>query len=229
MHIYAISDLHLSGFKPKPMNIFGENWEDHWKKIKADWHERVSGEDLVLIPGDISWAMKLSEAKQDLDEICEMPGKKLLLRGNHDYWWSSISRLREILYNDTFVLQNDAFEFEDVSIAGTRGWICPNEREFRPEDEKIYLREVERLRLSLIKVRPREDKDIIVMMHFPPFNENREDNGFTELFEKFGVPKVLYGHLHDASAQNSFNGIHNGIEYQNVSCDFLDFKLLKVR
>ena len=228
MDVYAISDLHLSGFSPKPMDVFGDNWKDHWTKIRVDWHKRVHENDLVLIPGDISWAMRLSEALIDLKQIEELPGSKVILKGNHDYWWSSLSRLTSELKDNTYVLQNNAFEFEDISVAGTRGWTCPSDREFKAEDERIYLREVERLKLSLEKVKPREDKKIIVMMHYPPFNEKRDSTGFTELFEKFGVDTVLYGHLHDASAFMSFNGIHNGVLYQNVSCDFLDFKLKKI-
>ncbi len=228
MQVYAISDLHLSGFKPKPMDIFGENWKDHWTKIRVDWHKRVREEDLVLIPGDISWAMRLSEAMIDLKQIEELPGSKIILKGNHDYWWSSLSRLISELKPNTYVLQNNAFDFEELSVAGTRGWTCPSDREFKPEDEKIYLREVERLKLSLEKVKPREDKKIIAMMHYPPFNEKREPTGFTELFERYGVETVIYGHLHDASASQSFNGVHNGILYQNVSCDFLNFKLKEI-
>ena len=228
MQVYAISDLHLSGFKPKPMDIFGENWKDHWMKIRVDWHKCVREEDLVLIPGDISWAMRLSEAMIDLKQIEELPGSKIILKGNHDYWWSSLSRLISELKPNTYVLQNNAFDFKELSVAGTRGWTCPSDREFKPEDKKIYLREVERLKLSLEKVKPREDKKIIAMMHYPPFNEKREPTGFTELFEKYGVDTVIYGHLHDASAYQSFNGVHNGILYQNVSCDFLNFKLKEI-
>ncbi len=228
MDVYAISDLHLSGYQPKPMDVFGENWRDHWAKIRADWYKRVHESDLVLIPGDISWAMRLSEALVDLKQIEEMPGTKIILKGNHDYWWSSLTRLTSELNETMLVLQNNAFDFEDVSIAGTRGWTCPSSKEFKAEDEKIYLREVERLRLSLERIKPREDRKIIAMMHYPPFNEKREPTGFTDLFEKFGVDTVLYGHLHDASAGMSFNGVHNGIVYQNVSCDFLEFKLKKV-
>jgi len=228
MQVYAISDLHLSGYQPKPMDIFGENWKDHWTKIRADWYKHVHEEDLVLIPGDISWAMRLSEALIDLKQIEELPGTKILLKGNHDYWWSSVSRIRSELNDSMILLQNEAFEFDHISVAGTRGWTCPSDREFKPEDEKIYRREVERLKLSLSRVKPREDKRIIVMMHYPPFNEKREQTGFTELMEKYGVDTVLYGHLHDASAYQSFNGVHNGILYQNVSCDFLDFKLKKI-
>ena len=197
--------------------------------MAEDWKEKVSNDDVVLIPGDISWAMKLSEATQDLNDICDMPGIKILLKGNHDYWWSSISRVREILFNNTYVLQNDAMEFEDIFIAGTRGWICPHEREFKAEDEKIYLREVERLKLSLLKIDKSTNKEIIVMMHFPPFNEDKEESGFTDLFKEFNVKKVIYGHLHDASAAKSFNGVISSVEYKNVSCDYLDFKLYQVK
>ncbi len=228
MNVYAISDLHLSGAQPKPMNIFGDNWDDHWDKIMEDWREKVEPEDVVLIPGDISWAMRMEEAKIDTDEICEMPGKKIMLRGNHDYWWSSISRVRAILYNETYVIQNDSLNFGDVWFAGTRGWVCPNEKEFLPDDEKIYLREVGRLKISLESMKRTDDDCVVVMMHYPPFNEMKEPNGFTELLETFGIKTVIYGHLHDIAAMRSFNGELNGITYHNVSCDYLDFKLKRI-
>ena len=229
MKIFAISDLHLSGAQPKPMDIFGKNWGNHWEKIKDDWHSKVSNDDLVLIPGDISWAMHAKDARLDTDEICEMPGSKIMLRGNHDYWWGSVSKVREMLFNNTYVIQNDSVVIDSFCIAGTRGWVCPNEKGFLPDDEKIYLREVGRLKLSLEHAKAKNADEIIVMMHYPPFNELREPNGFTDLIKDFGIKTVIYGHLHDLSAMRSFNGEMDGVSYQNVSCDFLDFKLQRIR
>ena len=229
MAIFAISDLHLSGAQPKPMNIFGDNWENHWDKIKIDWHEKVTQDDIVMVPGDLSWAMHMSDAKIDIDSICEMPGKKIILRGNHDYWWSSISRVRNMLHNETYAIQNDCVVIDHYCFAGTRGWVCPNDRGVLPEDQKIYLREVGRLKLSLEQAVKQDAEEIIVMLHYPPFNENQEPSGFTELIEAHNIKTVVYGHLHDASARRSFNGEINGTKYLNVSCDFLDFKLIKIR
>lgn len=229
MNIYAISDLHLSGASPKPMHIFGENWENHWDKIKTDWHGKVTPDDLVLIPGDLSWAMHAEDAKSDIDAVCEMPGRKVILRGNHDYWWGAVSRVRAMLFNETYAIQNDSVVFGNVCVAGTRGWICSNDKNASPEDEKIYLRELGRMRLSLESAKKKDARETIVMMHYPPFNENKDKSGFTDLFFEFGIQTVIYGHLHDAAAKRSFNGELNGVFYSNVSCDFLDFQLKRLR
>jgi predicted phosphohydrolase len=231
MKVFAIGDLHLSSFKPKSMDIFGDHWADHWRKIKEDWLERVSDEDVVLVCGDLSWAMRLLEALPDLDEICRLPGKKVLLRGNHDYWWSSITKIQEYLFNQTYILQNNHYVFDDVIIVGTRGWTVPNGSTDKTdkEDEAIYAREAIRLSLSLDGARDkREGKKKIAMMHFPPFNEKRQPSEFTQRFEEFGVDQVVYGHLHGEGIKAAFNGTINGIEYSLVSCDFTDFKLKRI-
>ncbi len=225
MKVFAIGDLHLSGFKPKSMDIFGAHWANHWEKIKKDWHARVTEEDIVLVCGDLSWAMRLSEALPDLDEICGMPGKKVLLRGNHDYWWSSVTQIQGVLFNQTHILQNNHFVFGDTLIVGTRGWTVPFGNAAK-EDEAIYAREAIRLSLSLEEAKKqKEGKKIIAMMHFPPFNEKRQPSEFTRRFEEFGVDKVVYGHLHGEGLKGAYNGMLNGIEYLLVSCDYMDFQL----
>jgi len=223
MDIYAIGDLHLSSCVNKPMDVFGEHWVNHWDRIRADWQERVRDSDCVLIPGDISWAMTLEQAKPDIEEIGQMPGRKILLKGNHDYWWSSLKKVRSILPENMDVLQNNSYQIEGTTICGTRGWLCPN-GSMADQDRKIYEREVQRLKLSL-ESSEQNGNDIIVMMHFPPFNEKREISGFVELFLAYGVKRVLYGHLHGDSLKNAFEGIWQGIEYHQVSSDHLDFKL----
>ncbi|MEI3400723.1 MAG: metallophosphoesterase [Christensenellales bacterium] len=190
--------------------------------MAAAWRERVSDEDAVLIPGDISWAMQLDEARLDIEYIAALPGKKVIMRGNHDYWWSSISKVRDMLPCCMYALQNDTVEFGSVTIAGSRGWICPGSSGFDPEtDQKIYDREVIRLQLSLSGAK--QGSRIIVMLHYPPFNEKRAPSGFTEIFEKYGVEQVIYGHLHGKACRNAFEGIRNGIEYTLCSADHLDF------
>lgn len=225
MRVYAISDLHLSAHTPKSMDIFGTHWADHWEKIKSDWLKKVTPDDLVLVCGDISWAMRLAEALPDLAEICGLPGKKILLKGNHDYWWNSASKVQERLYNNTFILQNGHFVFEDYVIVGTRGWTVPLGT-VSPEDEAIYKRESIRLSLSLQGAKAvKEGKKVVGMMHFPPFNEKLKPSEFTCQLEAFGVHKVAYGHLHGDSLAKAFNGDLNGVEYSLVSCDYTDFKL----
>ena len=145
MNIYSISDLHLSGMNPKPMNIFGEGWEGHFEKICADWREKVGADDVVLICGDISWGITLEEGLYDLARLAPLPGKKVFIRGNHDYWWNGITKLRDRAPDGTFYfLQNDSVRFDGVVICGSRGWTCPGSPDYTEKDNKIYLREAER-------------------------------------------------------------------------------------
>ncbi|MBQ2718041.1 MAG: metallophosphoesterase [Clostridia bacterium] len=230
MKIFAISDLHLSTTGEKPMDVFGGVWTNYVEKIKQDWSDKVSDDDIVLISGDISWAMKLEDAIIDLDEIKDLKGKKVMIRGNHDYWWKSLSKIRSALPSGFFVLQNDAIKIEKTVICGTRGWTCEGSPDFGKEDKKLYLREAERLRLALInaqKVREYGDK-LIVMIHFPPFNVRRENSLFTELFESFNVDAVVYGHLHGKDSRADRKLTKNGIDYYLTSCDQVDFKLTEI-
>ena len=228
MALYAIADLHLSKSVDKPMDIFGENWKDHDEKIRSDWCKRVGPNDTVLIAGDISRAMHFREAKADLKWIGELPGRKILIKGNHDYWWKSISKLRDAFNNIEF-LQNNFFSYKDYAICGSRGWVCPNDKKFTQHDEKIYKREVHRLKLSLEAAEKHNYKKKIVMLHYPPTNDKFEPSQFTELITNYGVEVVVYGHLHGPEGFGAgIEGQHNGISYHLVSCDFLDFKLLKI-
>ncbi len=158
MSIFAIGDLHLPGGDDKPMQVFGAHWEGHWDRIRADWRARVQPEDTVLIPGDISWAMQIENAMDDLRAIAELPGRKILLRGNHDYWWCGISRLRELLPTGMYALQNDAMRLEDTAYCGTRGWTLPAGAG-AAEDEKIYRRELLRMEMSLEALGEEEEED----------------------------------------------------------------------
>jgi uncharacterized protein len=196
MRVFAIADPHLSKAQAKPMDIFGGNWQGHPEVFFERWRETVREEDLVLIPGDISWAMQLEDALLDLGDIATLPGKKVLLRGNHDYWWSAIGKVRKILPEHMYALQNDALFIDGVVIAGTRGWTCPGNYEFTEEDQKIYVREVERLNLSLQAAKKLKGDKFVVMLHFPPTNFRLEPSGFTELLLKAKPDAVVFGHLH---------------------------------
>ena len=193
MKVFVISDLHLSINSNKPMNIFGPVWENYLDKIEQSWNRLVSDDDVVLISGDISWAMKLNDAIPDLNYISQFKGKKIILRGNHDYWWSSISGVRSVLKPNMFAIQNDAIKIGDTIFCGTRGWTVPETTHKTPDDEKIYKREVIRLGLSLqdAKRLQQNNEKIIVMMHYPPFNSKMEDNEFTNLIEQYGVKTVV--------------------------------------
>lgn len=225
MDIYAIGDLHLTEDENKSMEKFG--WIGHEKAIFDDWGSRVKDDDIVLIAGDISWAMRIEEAKKDLDKIHSMKGKKILVKGNHDYWWASIKKLNT-MYDDMFFIQNNIFELEDYVICGSRLWISPNDISFTKEDEKIYLRERIRLENSL-KLGKNTGKKIILLVHYPPKSEDTSGNGFVDLIDSYNVTNVLYGHLHGKHAHaKAILGQINNTTYDLVSCDFIDFKLKKI-
>ena len=221
MQIYAIADLHLSLTSEKPMDVFGEAWRGHAEKLKRNWQERVQADDLVLIPGDISWAMQLQAALPDLSFIGDLPGKKILLKGNHDYWWSAIGRVRATLPAGMRALQNDSIVEAGIGICGSRGWLCPGSSNFSQDDEKIYLRELDRLSLSLQSLPQVETK--IAMLHFPPFSDKDRASGFTERLEAAGVKIAVYGHLHGEANRYAFEGEKNGVYYHCVAADKLDF------
>ncbi len=221
MRIYAIADLHLSLTSEKPMDVFGEAWRGHTEKLERNWRDTVAEDDLVLIPGDISWAMQLNAALPDLLFLGALPGKKILIKGNHDYWWSAIGRVRAALPAGMRALQNDSFAEDGVGICGSRGWLCPGSGNFTADDEKIYKRELDRLSLSICSLPDVETK--IAMLHYPPFADKDRGSGFTERFEAAGVQIAVYGHLHGEANRNAFEGERNGIVYHCVAADKLDF------
>lgn len=230
MSIYAISDLHLSFNTNKPMNIFG--WENYEDRIKKDWKEKVTENDLVLLPGDFSWEMKLEDTYQDFKFLNELSGKKILLKGNHDYWWNTVAKMEKFLkendFDNIYFLYNNSYEFENTIIAGTRGWsLIEND----DENNRIRNRENARLTLSIedgIK-KYGEDKEIIVCMHYPPLNKDYMKTEFTKTLEKYNVTKCIYGHLHGKTQEEGITGKINNIEYIMASCDYTDFKLIKIK
>lgn len=230
MKIFAISDLHLSFGTNKPMDIFGGNWENYLQKIVDDWNLRVCDDDVVLIAGDISWAMKLDDTKQDFSFLASLKGNKVIIRGNHDYWWNSISAVRSVLPPKTFAIQNDAIKFGDYIICGTRGWTVPEASFETAHDEKIFKREVLRLNLTLQNAKRLQDNNqkILCMMHFPPTNSRRENSEFTSLLEEFGVHSVVYGHLHGKKVRSDLLFRRNGVNYFLTSCDLTDNKLILI-
>lgn len=229
MALYAISDLHLALTTDKPMDIFGAKWEKHHEKIKEKWLEIVKEEDTVLIGGDISWSMAQDDSKIDLEWIHNLPGRKILIRGNHDYWWTSITKLNA-LYDDMNFIQNNFFAYKDYAICGTRGWIVEGtERRFTDHDKKIFEREKIRIRLSLDEAIKKGYEKIIVMIHYPPTCETLKNSDFTEIFKEYNVEKVIYGHLHNISNKSYvLNGERDNIEYILTSCDFIDFTPIKI-
>ena len=230
MNIFSISDLHLSGLADKPMNIFGAAWENHFEKIKKDWVENVRREDAVLICGDTSWGTDLEEGLFDVRSLSSLPGKKILIRGNHDYWWNGITKIRSAAPDETFFfLQNDCVKFDNVVVCGSRGWTCPGSADYTDDDEKIYKREAERFKLcfkEVEKVRESGDK-LLVMIHFPPFSLKSRKTYFTEMFDEMKVDKVIFGHIHGSAFFPQKTTI-NETEYILTSCDKVDFRLQRI-
>jgi hypothetical protein len=237
MNIWAIGDLHLS-FDPrieKPMGIFGGSWVGHEERLKEIWLRLVGEDDLVVLAGDISWALRLDEALEDLRWIDALPGTKLILKGNHDLWWSGISKVKYACRDmkSLHFLQHDAFAWGKAVVFGTRGWVCPGAKDYvEEEDGPIYRREVLRLQMSAaeaeklaqsIEAETGEKPCKLGVLHYPPLNEKFEPSGFSEIFEAAGVRKIVYGHLHGQNAfKNGPQGIFNGIEYGLISLDKLE-------
>ena len=223
MRIFALADLHLSHADPKPMDIYGERWADHTLRIKTNWCKTVEEEDYILIPGDISWAMRRDKAHYDLDMLEQLPGQKICIRGNHDYWWDKPAQL-SAKYHKLYFLQNKAYMIGSLAICGTRGWLCPNSTDFNKEDEKILNRELIRMRLSLEDALKKNAQEIILMQHFPPAYKEDTLTPFRELFKNYPITHVVYGHLHDElSWKGVLQGLYEGITYHLVSADYLNF------
>ena len=229
MGLFALSDLHLSFFKEKPMDIFGDNWENHWQKIKDNWERTISDNDTVIIAGDISWGCGLDEATPDLEFVNNLKGRKIILQGNHDYWWNSVSKVRKAFPNMTFI-KNDFTTYENYAICGSRGWLCPNDISFTEYDEKLYNREVIRVRLSLDSAVKSGYKDnIILALHYPPMNEKREYSEFMKIIDEYNIKNVIYGHLHGKETlKNVLDGEYNGVRYNLTSVDYIDFCPVKI-
>lgn len=228
MRIFAMSDFHLSLSGEKPMDKFGSHWQDHPERIAAACRELITEQDLFLIPGDHSWALRLEDAEEDLRFIESLPGRKILCRGNHDYWWQGIGKIRQRFPGLTF-LQNDAVTLPDgISICGTRGWSLPGTPGYvASKDEKYLSREVQRLRLSLQALDPQAPLRVC-LIHYPPLMPNSLYTPFSEAMAEFKVDLCVYGHIHLSKTGSDdvacFNGRHFGVQYQLVSCDVLDFR-----
>lgn len=223
MSIYAIADLHLS-FSPeveKPMDIYGHAWNDHAERLKKNWLSKVKPEDTVIIPGDISWGLRLAEAIPDLDWIEELPGTKVIFKGNHDLWWQSTNKVNQ-MYETIHFVQNTSYEAEGYHICGSRGWISPGHDDFKEADRKIYNRELIRLKMSIDDAKKKGAEKIIGVLHFPPSSGDTVGSDFTDLFAEAGAEIVVYGHLHGGDSHRSgLQGIYNGVEYKLVALDYL--------
>ena len=230
MKVFAISDLHLCISGAKPMEIFGDGWSNYQEKIKADWNNKVEEDDVVLICGDISWAMKIDEAIKDFSFFENLKGNKIFIRGNHDYWWQAISSVRSILPYKGYALQNDAVKHDKYVFCGTRGWIVPEDKGLSADDEKIYKRELIRLDMALSSAKrlQQEGDKLICMLHYPPYNANKEFNEMIGLLQKYGVDACVFGHIHSHIGKYKIHENLFGIDFYLTSCDLLKNSLLQI-
>lgn len=222
MAIWAISDLHLSLGGDKPMDIFGEIWRDHPERIAENWDAVVRPDDTVLIAGDNSWALKLDQARQDLEWIAARPGTKIMIRGNHDYWWrrESTNRIQKEMHPGIRLLHGRGIVVEGVGVTGTRGWRVELEDDPDAGDERVMRRELAYLERGLSEI-PADVEKKIAMLHYPPFDADLEPNAFAELLEAHGVDILVYGHIHTGYY---LEGTFNGVEYKLVSVDHTDLR-----
>jgi len=224
--VFAISDLHLSFQTDKPMDVFGPAWKDHPARIRDAWRETVGPDDLVLVPGDISWGMRLTDAADDLSFLGELPGTKIIIKGNHDYWWSSLGKVTKFVHPSIIPLQNSSIVFDGLGIAGARLWIDPdlNLEKSTDEDRKIWERELERLANSL-KTLPQGLTTRIIMSHFPPISLEGRPSRAVEIARESGCDIWVFGHMHLGTMDYSgFNRTTGGIRFEFVSADYLDFR-----
>lgn len=236
MAIYVIGDLHLPFGIDKPMDIFGEKWNNYTNKLKENWEITVKENDTVIIAGDFSWATYLKETYKDFQFINELPGKKILLKGNHDYWWTTIKNMKQYLEENEFknieFLHNNSYFIENKVIVGTRGWTLQDSE----NSKKMIAREVNRLELSIKDAIEKygENKEIICIMHYPPLaknkmiNEYTYDSEFLKIMKKYNIKKCYYAHLHAKSQEEAVEGIVDGIEFKLISGDYIEFKLEKI-
>lgn len=223
--IHALADLHLSSSGVKPMDVFGEVWRDHAAAMARAWDAAVAPDDAILLPGDLSWARDLSEARDDLDWIGARPGTKYLLRGNHDSWWGSAAKVRAALPPGCFALQNDAFDLGDAILVGARGWTAPDDPIATAEDASIFRRELERLRLSISEADRRfgRTRPRVAMLHYPPWIVGRPPTEVVGVLRDGGVRSCVYGHLHGTDHALGVQGEIDGIVFRLVAADAVGF------
>ena len=231
MALFAIADLHLALSNPeKSMEVFGKGWTDYIPRLEEAFREKVSPQDTVLMPGDISWATYMKQAEEDFKFIDSLPGKKIIGRGNHDYWWTTVKKMEETLASmgvTTISLSNHTtFEADGSLITGTRGWKLPSDDNFSEEDRKIYEREKIRIGLcaqALDKADPEHIKRRILMLHYPPLTSRVPDTELSEMIGSSGFDLCIYGHLHGKAHKKAFEGVKDGTEYKCVAADYLGF------
>lgn len=227
MGLYTIGDLHLSLAKEKPMDIFGDVWKDHDQKLRQGFAP-LTDDDLTVLCGDLSWGIGLEETGPDFEFVESLPGKKIILKGNHDYWWTTASKTKRFFAEHGIgsidILHNNCFFYGDYALCGTRGWFY-EEEQGGEHDKKIMRREIMRLEASLKAAGKREK---LVFLHYPPIYQNYRCEEILALFKEHGVRLCCYGHIHGKGCRTAFNGWNDGTQYKLVSADFVNFTPLKL-
>ncbi|MBZ4665974.1 metallophosphoesterase [Mahella sp.] len=232
MALYAMADIHLALSVNKPMDIFGKQWENYMDRIADNWMATITDNDCIIIAGDISWAIHIEELDKDFEFLNQLPGQKVFVKGNHDYWWNSMSKLKEYVeahgFRNMIFLHNNAYRYKDIVICGSRGWMLPGDPGFTAEDEKVYRRELMRLRLSLEQGVKLKGGEILVAMHYPPATIINPRSEFMDIMNEYGVRRCVYGHLHDSGKRIAINGRHEGIDMYLTASEYLQFIPLKL-
>lgn len=227
MALYAIGDLHLCLGAPKPMDIFGGAWVGYMEKLKTGLSV-IGPEDTTVLMGDLSWALDLAQAQADFAWINAIPGRKIILKGNHDYWWSTAAKFRKFCqenqFSDMELLNNNAYFYGDYAICGTRGWFYEEDRSGQ-HDEKVFKRELMRLEASL---KAAGEKEKLVFLHYPPRYKGYECPEILALLETYGVRRCFYGHLHGGSHRLAMEGQWDGVDFRLASADYLEFRPIRV-
>ncbi len=239
MTVWAISDFHLSLNRPyqpgqppqlyKPMDIFSGDWAAHVERLYAAFAAQVAPDDTVFVPGDISWAINLADAAADFDFLGKLPGRLVISKGNHDYWWETKTKAMAAMPSNVVLLQNEAYAAEGMVVAAARGWYTPGSSDFNADAAKIYRRELIRLELALKNAVALGDGERVVMLHFPPVNDKRDYNEMIELMQQYDVKRCYYGHLHGVKSNFALMGEHWGINFALISSDYLGHKPLRIK
>lgn len=220
MSLFAIADTHLSLGTNKPMDSF-PGWNDYVERLGNNWNSIVKEEDTVVIAGDISWAMNFDELYEDFSFLNDLNGKKIIVKGNHDYWWNTLSKMNKFIDENNFdsinILQNNSYDAEGISVCGSRGWMFESSEE---HDEKILSREVGRIKMSLDSA---VNENRILFLHYPPITTNSSCNEILDTLKDYGIKKCFYGHLHGMATKYAFEGEYDGIDFKLISADRLSF------
>ncbi len=231
MALYTISDLHLPLGVNKPMDIFGRAWENYVQRLCDNWQTLIKDSDTIVLGGDFSWATYLEQTEADFKFLNSLNGNKIILKGNHDYWWTTINKMKNFMrvnnFNKIQFLHNNFYMYGNTAICGTRGWNLPQITQ-SDEDKKIYERELLRLELSINAAKAKNPDEIIVFLHYPPILKDYLATPFCELMKKEGIKRCYYGHIHKNGAKNAAEGKYDGIYYRLCSCDHLGFLPIEI-